>query len=81
MYHDASSAVLLDLRRRFKAVGDLLHDWAGFSPLCKTVRWLGVVVLGFGCRWLKVSIVGCRILLMELLCIEGRRPLVGGGIG
>ena len=25
MYHDASTAVLLDLRRRFKAVGDLFH--------------------------------------------------------
>ena len=24
-YHDASSAVLLDLRRRLKAVGDVLH--------------------------------------------------------
>ena len=24
-YHDASTAVLLDLRRRFKAVGDLFH--------------------------------------------------------
>ena len=23
--HDASTAVLLDLRRRFKAVGDVLH--------------------------------------------------------
>ena len=25
MYHDASTAVLLDLRRRFKAVGDVIH--------------------------------------------------------
>ena len=25
MYHDASTAVLLDFRRRFKAVGDVLH--------------------------------------------------------
>ena len=25
MYHDASTAVLLDLRRRFKSAGDVIH--------------------------------------------------------
>ena len=74
MYHDASAVVLLDLRRRSKAVGDLLHAvvrggllWLGlfssqfsgmgsfglgrfFLSLCRISVWLGVVVVGFGCR-------------------------------
>ena len=37
MYHDASTAVLLDLRRRFKAVGDVVHamirDWGYFGSV------------------------------------------------
>ena len=104
MYHDASSAVLLDLRRRLKAVGDVLYaairdgvtlarsleltvQWDGilrigpFFLLCRTLIWLGVVVLGFGCRLLRASIAGYRSLFMELLSIAGRRLFGCGGIG
>ena len=47
MYHDASSAVLLDLRRRFKAVGDVLHAMIrdGITlarSLGPTVQWDGI---------------------------------------
>ena len=98
MYHDASTAVLLDLRRRFTAVGDvLLHalirdgvtlarspeltvQWDGilgwfFILLCRILIWLGVVVLGVGCRLLMAFIVGYRTLFMDLLCIAGRRAI------
>ena len=51
MYHDASSAVLLVLRRRFKAVGDLLHalirDGVTLSrSLELTVQWDGIIRIG-----------------------------------
>ena len=38
MYHDASTALLLDLRRRFKAVGMCLVLWFGMGLL-----WLGLL--------------------------------------
>ena len=64
MYHDASTAVLLDLRCRFKAVGSrwlglLSSPFSGMGSfglgqfilsLCRILRWLGVVVLGYGRR-------------------------------
>ena len=105
LYPDASTAVSLDLRRRFKAVGDVLHamirdgvtlarsleltvQWDGIIrvgpvyPLSvQILRWLGGVVLGNGCRWSRVSIVGCRISFTGLLCIAGRKLYGGGGIG
>ena len=48
MYHDASTAVLLDLRRRFKAVGDLLHAMMRNKvtltrSLELTVQWDGII--------------------------------------
>ena len=50
-YHDASTAVLLDLRRRFKAVGDLLHAVIrGGVTLARslelTVQWDGILRIG-----------------------------------
>ena len=54
MHHDASAAVLLDLRRRFKAVGDLLHamirDGVTLArSLELTVQWDGVLQIGPVC--------------------------------
>ena len=51
MYHDASTAVLLDLRRRFEAVGDLLHalirDGVTLArSLELTVQWDGILRVG-----------------------------------
>ena len=51
MYHDASTAVLLDLRRRFKAVGDLLHavirDGVTLArSLELTVQWDEILRIG-----------------------------------
>ena len=51
MYHDASTAVLLDLRRWFKAVRDLLlaviRGWGYFgSSLELTVQWDGILRIG-----------------------------------
>ena len=51
MYHDASTAVLLDLRRRFKAVGDLLHalirdEVTLTRSLELTVQWDGIIRIG-----------------------------------
>ena len=51
MYHDASTAALLDLRHRFKAVGDVLHamirDGVTLArSLELTVQWDGIFRLG-----------------------------------
>ena len=51
MYHDASIAVLLDLRRRFKAVVDVLHavirDGVTLArSLELTVQWDGILRIG-----------------------------------
>ena len=51
MYHDASSDVLLDLRRRLKAVGDVLHaairDGVTLArSLELTVQWDGILRIG-----------------------------------
>ena len=48
MYHDASSAVLLDWRRRFEAVRDVLHavirDGVTLAPSLElTVQWNGIL--------------------------------------
>ena len=51
MNHDASTAVLLDLRRRFKAVGDLvralIRDGATLArSLELIVEWDGIIRIG-----------------------------------
>ena len=51
LYHDASTAVLLDLRRRFEGVGDLLHsvirDGVTLTrSLELTVQWDGILRFG-----------------------------------
>ena len=51
MYHDASAAVLLDLRCRFKAVGDVFHamirDGVTLArSLELTVQWDGIIRIG-----------------------------------
>ena len=51
MYHDASAAVLLDLSRRFKAVGDLHHAVIrGGVTLARslklTVQWDRILQIG-----------------------------------
>ena len=50
MYHDASTALLLDLRRRLKAVVDVLHaitrDWITLArSLDHTAQWDGTLLL------------------------------------
>ena len=62
MYHDASSAVLLDLRRRFKAVVDVLRavirDGVTLAQSLElTVQWDGILRIG------PVFLSLCRILL------------------
>ena len=51
MYQDASAALMLDLRRGFKAVGDLLHalirDGVTLTrSLELTVQWDGIIRIG-----------------------------------
>ena len=63
MYHDASTAVLLDLRRRFKAVGDVLHAVIreGVTlarSLELTGQWDGILRIG------PVFVSLCRILML-----------------
>ena len=61
MYHDASSAVLLDLRRRLEAVGVVLHaairDGVTLArSLELTVQWDGTLRIG------PVVLLLCRTL-------------------
>ena len=51
MYQDASTAIVVDLRRRFKAVGDVLHakirdGIALVRSLELTAQWDGIIRIG-----------------------------------
>ena len=71
LYHDVSTAPLLDLRRRLKLVANLL------SAMIRD----GVVILDSGIRWFLVFTVGSLTFFMLLLSVVGKLLFVVGGIG
>ena len=82
MYHDASTALFLDLRRRFEAVGDvqnaMIRDGITLArSLELTVQWDGIIRIG------PVHPLLCRILIWlgEVGLVIGGRYLRNSILG